>query len=580
MHIFRRVFSYVWPYWHYLCGSILCGMVVSSTSAGAALLVKPVLDEIFIARDTTKLFAFPLLILGLYVARGLFHYGHVYWIRLLGQCVIRDIRNVLFDHIQCMPLRFFHQHHTGTLLSRVTHDVSQMEQAISRASNDVLRQGLTMIGLLAVAFYRDWMLALCAVIVLPLASVPLVKFGRKLRRLSRHAQTHMGHLSVLLEEVFRGITIVKGFGRETHESARFRQRNEAYYRVMRRTIRASELSGPIMEGIGALGVAAVVLYGGQKVIAGTTTAGTFFSFLFAIMMLYEPLRKLSRLNAVIQQAGAAAERVFAVLDMPGEMQEQAQKPALPPIRRGVVFTDVTLRYQPETSPALRGLNLTVRAGEVVALVGASGAGKTSLVHLLPRFYEPTSGCITIDGVDIAQVSLASLRAQIGIVSQDIVLFDDSVRNNILYGRPQATMAEVCEAARAAYAHEFIAALPQGYETVIGERGVRLSGGEKQRIAIARALLRNPPILILDEATSALDSASERMVQHALDNLMKDRTTFVIAHRLSTVRHAESIVVLQQGRIVETGRHGTLLARGGVYARLYRLQFATQEHGQV
>lgn len=580
MHIFRRVFSYVQPYWRYLLGSILCGMVVSATSAVAALLVKPILDEIFIARDTTKLFAFPLLILGLYVARGLFHYGHVYWIRILGQRVIRDIRNVLFDHIQCMPLRFLHQHHTGTLLSRVTHDVSQMERAVSRASNDVLRQGLTMIGLIGVALYRDWMLAICAVIVLPLASVPLVKFGRKLRRLSRNAQTHMGHLSVLLEEVFRGITIVKGFGREAHESARFRQRNEAYYRVMRRTIRASELSGPIMEGIGALGVAAVVVYGGQKVIAGTTTPGTFFSFLFAIMMLYEPLRKLSRLNTVIQQAGAAAERVFAVLDMPGEGEMHTHTPVLPPIRRQVVFTDVTLQYQLEAPPALRGVNLEVRAGEVVALVGESGAGKTSLVHLLPRFYEPTSGGITIDGVDIAQVSLASLRAQIGIVSQDIVLFDDSVQNNILYGRPQATMEDVYEAARAAYAHEFIAALPQGYETVIGERGVRLSGGEKQRVAIARALLRNPPILILDEATSSLDSASEHMVQHALDNLMKDRTTFVIAHRLSTVHHAERIVVLHQGAIVETGRHKTLLAREGVYARLYRLQFAAQEHGQV
>ena len=579
MHIFRRLFSYVRPYWRYLLGSILCGMVVSATSAVAALLVKPILDEIFIARDTTKLFAFPLLILGLYVARGLFHYGHVYWIRVLGQRVIRDIRNVLFDHMQCMPLRFFHQHHTGTLLSRVTHDVSQMERAVSRAANDVLRQGLTMIGLIGVAFYRDWMLAICAVIVMPLASVPLVKFGRKLRRLSRNAQTHMGHLSVLLEEVFRGITIVKGFGRETHESARFRQRNEAYYRVMRRTIRTSELSGPIVEGIGALGVAAVVVYGGQKVIAGTTTPGTFFSFLFAIMMLYEPLRKFSRLNNTIQQAGAAAERVFAVLDTPGEGKAHTHKPALPPIRWQVVFTDVTLQYQPEAPPALRGVNLEVRAGEVVALVGVSGAGKTSLVHLLPRFYEPTSGCITIDGVDIAQVSLESLRAQIGIVSQDIVLFDDSVQHNILYGRPQATMEDVHEAAQAAYAHEFISALPQGYETVIGERGVRLSGGEKQRVAIARALLRNPPILILDEATSSLDSASEHMVQHALDNLMKDRTTFVIAHRLSTVHHAERIVVLQQGAIVEMGRHDTLLARGGVYARLYRRQFAAQEHGR-
>jgi subfamily B ATP-binding cassette protein MsbA len=323
-------------------------------------------------------------------------------------------------------------------------------------------------------------------------------------------------------------------------------------------------------------VAAVVWYGGQQVVAGATTPGTFFSFLTAIFMLYEPMRKLSRVNNIIQSALAAAERTFAVLDTPDEWVDDANKPRLPTMQHCLTFTDVALRYRPDGPLVLHDINLTVAAGEVVALVGASGAGKTSLVHLVPRFYALSGGCISIDGVDISSVSLASLRAQIGIVSQDVVLFDDTLWQNIRYGQLHASDAQVQAAARAAYAHDFVMHLAQGYDTVIGERGVRLSGGEKQRIAIARALLRNAPILILDEATSALDSASEQVVQYALANLMKDRTTFVIAHRLSTVRHASKIVVLHAGTIVETGPHAELLARDGYYSQLYKLQFKNQE----
>ncbi len=580
MKTYRRLFRYIRPYRSRLIVSIICGTLVSGTSALAALLVKPVLDGIFVQRDTTQLLVFPFVILVIYLARGLLYYAHSYLIRSTGQRVIRDLRHQLFCHLQSLPLGFFHQHHTGTLLSHVTHDITLIERAVSGAINDLLRQGLTMLGLIGVAFYRDWLLASLAVLILPLASVPITTFGRRLRHLSRSAQEKMGELSVLLEEVFSGITIVKGFGRETYESERFRHRNTAYYRVMMRAIRTSELNTPIMEAIGALGVAAVVYYGGRQVIAGTTTPGTFFSFLFAIMMLYEPLRKLSRINSVLQRALAAAERVFTILDIPGEGDEPAEKPALAPIQRRLVFTDVSMRYRPETPLVLRDINLEVQVGEVVALVGVSGAGKTSLVHLIPRFFEPASGRITIDGVDVRQVSRASLRAQIGIVSQDIVLFDDSIQQNILYGDLQATSAQVYEAARAAYAHDFIMALPQAYDTIIGERGVQLSGGEKQRVAMARALLRNPPILILDEATSSLDSASEQMVQYALDNLMKDRTTLVIAHRLSTIQHADKIVVMHAGAIVEIGRHDDLLARHGAYAHLYQIQYKTHEHGHL
>ena len=462
--------------------------------------------------------------------------------RSIGQRIIRDMRNQLFAHVQGMPLRYLHEHHTGTWMSRMINDITLIERAVTGAVNDVMRQGLTMLGLIGVAFYRDWLLATYAVLVLPLASLLIMQLGRRLRLLNRRAQEQLERLSTLLAEVFSGFTIVKGFGREAYEQERFQRRNAEYYRVAMRAIRADELGSPLMECLGAVGVAVVVWYGGHEVMAGRTTPGTFFSFLTAIFMLYEPMRKLSRLNNTVQSALAAAERTFAVLDTPDEWADEAGKPVLPAMQHRLVFSHVALRYRPEAPLALCDINLEVDVGEVVALVGTSGAGKTSLAHLLPRFYDPTSGCITIDGVDIRRVSLASLRAHIGIVSQDVILFDDTLWQNIRYGNPHASDAQVQEAARAAYAHDFVMHLPQGYDTVIGERGVRLSGGEKQRIAMARALLRNAPILILDEATSALDSASEQVVQYALANLMKDRTTFVIAHRLSTVRHASKIVV--------------------------------------
>jgi subfamily B ATP-binding cassette protein MsbA len=576
MKMYRRLFAYIAPYRRHLVMSMVAGLVVSGLTALAALLVKPVLDDIFIRQDATKLYLFPLLIIGLYVVRGLSDYVQSYFIQLLGQRVVRDLRNELFAHMQRLSLAYFHTHHTGTLMSRIIHDISLMQQAMSTAVNTLLRQSVTMLALIGVAFYRDWFLAMCATLVLPLASFCVIEIGRRLRRLSRRSQEEMGRLSMLLEEVLSSIAVVKGFGREGYESERFQARNTAYYELMMRSVRVGELGSPIMEGLGALGVAAVVFYGGQQVIAGATTPGTFFSFLTAVLMLYEPLRKLSRVNSTLQAAAAAAERVFTLLDTPSEADGETAKPAIAPLREKLVFQEVALRYQAGSALVLQDINLHVRAGEIVALVGMSGAGKSSLVQLLPRFFEPSQGHITIDGVDISQVSLSSLRAQIGLVSQDVLLFDDTLRNNILYGHPTATERQMRAAAEAAYVHEVATHLPEGYGTLIGERGVKLSGGEKQRVAIARAVLRNAPILILDEATSALDSASEQVVQQALLYLMKDRTTFVIAHRLSTIRHADKIVVLHAGRIVEIGSHEALLERGGHYSRLYELQFKPQE----
>jgi len=576
MGTYRRLFGYVRPYHSWLLWSVLCGILLSGTTALAALLVKPVLDQIFVERDTTKLLLFPLVIVLLYVVRGLLSYSHSYLMRAIGQGIIRDMRDQLFAHVQGMPLSYLHEHHTGTWMSRMINDIALIERAVTSAVNDLLRQGLTMLGLIGVAFYRDWLLTTYAILVLPLATLLIMQLAQRLRVLNRRAQEQLEMLSTILAEVFSSLTIIKGFGREAYEHERFRRRNAAYYGVTMRAARADEIGSPLMECLGAVGVAVVVWYGGHQVITGVTTPGTFFSFLTAIFMLYEPMRKLSRVNNILQSALAAAERTFAVLDTPDEWVDEAPKPALPQLQHRLLFTAVSLRYRPHSPLVLRGLNLNVEAGEVVALVGASGAGKTSLVHLLPRFYEPTSGCISIDGVDIRSVSLTSLRAHIGIVSQDVVLFDDTLWQNIRYGNLHASDMQVQEAARAAYAHDFIMHMSQGYDTVIGERGVRLSGGEKQRIAIARALLRNAPILILDEATSSLDSASEQVVQYALANLMKDRTTFVIAHRLSTVRHASKIVVMHEGTIVEVGPHDALLAKDGYYSQLYHLQFKNQE----
>lgn len=574
--LYCRLWSYVIPYRIRLAGSLFCGVLVAATTTLAVLFVQPVMDGIFIAKDHTRLVFFPVGIIALYGIRGVLSFGHLYLLRATSQQMIRDVRNQLFMHLQSLPLGFLQQHHSGTLMTRVTHDTVIMEQAISSLIQHGLGQTLTMLGLLGAAFYRDWLLATLAVAVLPLAGLVLGRLGRLIRRVTRQAFEHLGGLNTLLEEVLGGILVVKGFGREAYEKARFRQRNEIYYQLLRRAIRFEEIGSPLMECLAACGVAAVVWYGGARVIAGHTTPGTFFSFLTALLMLYEPLRRLSRLNSTLQGALAASERIFELLDTADERQEETATASLTPLRQSLRFHNVALRYQHDAPEVLQDITFDVQVGEVVALVGMSGAGKTSLVNLLPRFYEPTAGYITMDEVDIRTVSLASLRQQIGMVTQETVLFDDTIRHNIRYGNLQATDAQIDAAARAAYAYDFIQHLPEGYDTVIGERGVRLSGGEKQRLAIARALLRDAPLLILDEATSSLDSTSEAMVQAALAHLMRHRTTLVIAHRLATVRHADKIVVLHQGRIVDIGRHEELLARAGLYRRLYELQFKSQE----
>jgi subfamily B ATP-binding cassette protein MsbA len=560
------------PYRGRFIGAFLCSGLVAALSAAYAWLVRPVLDGIFIQKDEVLLLVLPLALLGIAVLKALFSYGQTYLMNYVGNRVITDIRQNLFDRLMRLPVGFHDANTSGRLVSRVVNDVSVMANAVSSVLKDMFLNGLTFLAMLGVIFYQNWQLAGLSLIVIPLAAITTVRMGKRLRKLATRGQERMGDMASTIQETLAGIRIVKAFGREDAEAERFKASNQAFLSTTLKSNQVWSIGSSYMEVIGVLGVAVIIWYGGYLVIQGTMTPGAFFSFLTAMFMAYTPIRKLSGSNNSIQQALAAAERVFEVLDLATEQDLERGRLELPRITRSVEFQDVTFHYQGHGVPAVADIDLSIRAGEMVALVGSSGSGKTTLVNLLPRFYEPTLGRILIDGVDIQSYSLTSLRAQIGIVSQEVVLFDDMIRNNIAFGRPGATEEEIMQAARLAYAHDFIQRLPQGYQTLVGERGVKLSGGERQRIAIARAILRDPPLLILDEATSALDTESERVVQQALANLMKDRTTLVIAHRLSTIQRADRIVVLDRGTIAEVGSHEELLRRGGHYKRLHAMQF--------
>lgn len=572
MTLWLRLLRYVLRYRLRLLAAFACSGLVAALTGAYAWLVQPVLDDIFIRKDQVLLTVLPLAVLAVAALKAAFSYGQNYLMSYVGNRVITDVRQELFGQLLRLPVGFHDANTTGRLLSRVINDVNLMSNAVSGVLKDILQHGLTFLAMVGVMFYRHWALAAVSVFVIPLTLVTIVRMGERLRRLATTGQERIGDMASALQETLVGIRIVKAFGREEAEERRFGDNNTAFLRATMKALQVSSLGSSHMEVIGVAGVAGIIWYGGYLVIHGAMTPGDFFSFLTAMFMAYTPLRKLGGANNTLQQALSAADRVFAVMDLENETDRDRGRNELAPIRRALEFRHVTFQYEGSELPALSGIDLTVRAGEVVALVGSSGSGKTTLVSLVPRFYEPTGGAILIDGQDIRDCTLRSLRRQIGIVSQDTVLFDESVRYNIAYGREDATDEEIVEAARAAYAHDFIERLPEGYRTKIGENGVKLSGGERQRLAIARAILRNPPILILDEATSALDSESERVVQLALANLMKNRTTLVIAHRLSTVQNADRILVLDRGRIVESGSHEELLRRGGLYQRLHAMQF--------
>jgi subfamily B ATP-binding cassette protein MsbA len=536
-----------------------------------AWLVKPVMDEIFIRRDLGMLTLIPPLLLGAYIGKGLAQYGQSYLMAATGARVVATLRRELYLHLQEMPLAFFARRHSGDLMSRLISDVNRLARLCSSTLVMAVRHVATIVALVAVMLAREWLLALLAIVVFPFVGVAIRAIGRRLYRINRRSQEKLAELNVLLHEGFGGTKIVKAFGREGHEADRFERVNRRLLELSLKDIRTDELTEPLMEVLGALGVTAVLWYGGHQVITGAMTPGTFFSFTAAVVLLYGPVRRIARILNAIQQSTAAVERVFEILDTRPDVEDRPGALALPAFRDVIRFERVSFRHAGAGDVTLQDVSLTIPRGEVVAFVGMSGAGKSTLLDLLPRFHDVTEGRITIDGHDLRDVTQASLRRLIGIVTQETFLFNDTIAYNIAYGRPDATPAAVTQAARQAHAEEFILACPRGYDTVVGERGVRLSGGQRQRLAIARAFLKDPPVLILDEATSDLDAESEFMVQQALADLMRGRTVLVIAHRLATVRHADRIVVIHEGRIVEVGAHDELLRRDGVYRRLHALQ---------
>jgi subfamily B ATP-binding cassette protein MsbA len=569
-HPLRRLFGYAVPYRGRL-GAAVAGMFVYAVgSAGLAALVKPIFDDVLVNQERLEFTAWA--VVGVYLLKGIGSYASSYLMADVGLRVVTDLRNALYHHILGQSAGFFAQRTTGQLMSRITNDVTQVQQAVSETAGDLTRESLALVGYAALMFYLDARLAIVCMTGAPLIVYPLIRLGQRVRRTTRRSQEALEQLSHISAEAFTGHRIVKAFGTEAHEAGKFSRAAHHLFRTNMKVTAALSSLPPLMELLGGIGMAAALWYGAQQIAAGRLTTGQFASFFAAAFLMYGPAKKLSRVNANLQQAIAASERIFDMLDTHTEVHEQPGAAPLAPFRRVIEFTEVGFGYDEGATRILRGVSLTVHAGQMVAIVGRSGAGKTTLVNLLPRFYDVSAGAIFIDGVDIRHVTLASLRAQIGIVTQETVLFDDTIAANIAYGTPHATAGQIEDAARAANAHDFIDPLPKGYATMIGERGQRLSGGQRQRLAIARALLKNAPILVLDEATSALDTESELLVQDALANLMLNRTSFVIAHRLSTIRRADAIIVLERGRVVEVGRHDELLARPeGAYAALYQMQ---------
>lgn len=559
------------PYWKAVAVAALSMAVVALCTAAAAFLVKPALDDIFVNRSERALFMIPVLYVLVIVCKGVFQYMQNLLMKRSGLLVLEDLRNELYDKIIGLPLSFFEENQVGMLMSRIINDVLLIRMSLP-AVVMVVRQILTMVGLIGVVFYRDWRLACWAMLVLPLAIYPFFFFARKLRKYSRRNQSQLADIASILQEIFSGIRVVKAFATEPVERTRFNRENDRLVKIAIKEIVFSELSSRVMELIGAVGMGLVIWYGGYKVITGESTPGTFFSFMAALIMLYEPLKKLDGANADIQRALAGAERVFEVLDSPSLTIEVDGALDFAPPFELLEFKDLCFAYDAATGPTLDHIDLRVAVGERIAIVGPSGAGKTTLVNMIPRFYLPQSGVIVLNGRNLNDYRLSSLRRHVGMVSQDTFLFNSSVAENVAYGAPSVDMGAVADACKAAYAHEFILELPDAYDTVVGERGVKLSGGQKQRLTIARALLKNPPLLILDEATSALDTESERIVQLALENLMQSRTSIVIAHRLSTVLGADRIVVMERGRVVAQGAHAALLESCLLYARLYDMQF--------
>jgi subfamily B ATP-binding cassette protein MsbA len=545
--------------------------------AGIIALTKNVLEKILAQKNSTVFLLIPPGIIILFAIRGVSRFTYDTSIKLAGQKAIQDIRNDMYASNIRLDMAFYNRNATGELMSHLTNDISSMQEGIASIVTGLFRELFSIIGLLGYLFYLNWKLALVSIVVIPLTAYPAQLIGKKIKKASGRSLNVMGGITAILQETYSGIKVIKAFGLEKQTIDRFRSANLEYYHQIRKFIKYESLAAPVSESIISFGIAGVIYFGGNQVMSGQMTAIALIAFIATVASLSRPVNKFQGAYSVMQRSAGAAERVFKLLDEPKNIIDRPDAPTIGRSKGEVEFRDVSFSYGEK--PILSNVSLKAECNRIVALVGPSGGGKSTLVSLLSRFYDVTQGSICIDGHDIRDISLNSLINQIALVDQETTLFHESISNNIRYGKPGASLDEVMEAAKAAFAHDFIMQLPEGYDTSIGDRGVRLSGGQRQRICIARALLKNAPILILDEATSALDTESEQMVQQALDNLMLNRTTFVIAHRLSTVQHADTILVLEGGQIVERGSHDSLLANCGLYSRLHALQYSDRDSTQ-
>ena len=575
MKNYLRLLAYIKPYRKRLAAAVVCIIMAAGANLYLPWIIKDMIDDVLMSKDMMMLNLIAAGILVVMFTRGVFYYGQSYLVSYVGQRVIIDVRSVLFRKFQRMPLSYYDRQQTGTVMSYITNDVSAMQSAIVDNLIELVTESSILIGSLAMMIYLDWKLSLLTLMTIPLVGFAMKIFGRKLKRSSTVIQERAAEITSLLQESISAIRVVKSFVRETYEIRRFEEQNWKNFQAAMKNVKLTSLLTPTVEFLAAIAVTFIVWFGGYEVVNEVITAGELVAFLTYAVNLANPVKRLSRVYAAIQKAMAAADRVFAVMDLDERITDVPGAKPLPPIKGEVEFKDITFSYK-EGQPALQHISLKAEPGQMIALVGPSGSGKSTIANLIPRFYDVDSGTISIDGHDIRQVTADSLREQIGLVPQETMLFSTTVMENIRYGRLDATDEEVVEAARAANAEEFIKDLPEGYDTKLGERGLNLSGGQRQRLAIARAILKNPRVLILDEATSALDTESEKIVQDALDKLMVGRTSFVIAHRLSTIFNADQIFVVENGQLREHGTHEELLAAGGLYSNLYNIQFRQNE----